>query len=443
MTISLVRRSRLGVVALVTAAALSLTSCTGGFFNDPGEVNSVDESVSSSIDEAVTQALELSGSTNAIVGVWSSSGEFVRSYGDGVSVGSAIRAAQASQPVMCALLLELVENGTVKLDDEVSNALPRQVGIEGITYRMLCDASSGLANFTPYLSTIFANNPTRPWSDRELLAHSLARSPLSAPGAQQHVSDANAVLLGRALAAESGQRLDDLLEQHVFSAAGMGSTYYPGDPLIDVSLPAGGMTGFTYQFANGEPVCVVSTPVEGGAEGEVTETAATPTEVTKVSPSMLQGAGATVTTVNDLKGFLETYVAGGFGPSDNASIVTSAWQGETPLADEEAAMPASWTFGLEQVGNLFGLSGSMTGTITAAYHDPTSGFSVVISLNNSTAGAAFARALAVQIAGLAGADVGINPDDAAQQLSDLAVCLQAEEATEENADQAEDWAAEE
>lgn len=427
------RRKRLLAVALLASASLALTGCTNSFFSDAGEVNSVDAGLSQQFDEAINSALTLAGADNAIVGIWSSSGDFVQSYGESVSTGSAIRAAQASQPVMCALLLELVENGTVSLDRKVSKDMPRQVGIEGITFGMLCDATSGLADFKPELTTIFANNPTRPWSDRELLAHSLANSPLAKPGAEQFISDSNALLLGRALSDATGLSLDVLLKTHVFDNAAMGSTFYPEDVITDVQLPGGGMNGFTYPFENGEPVCTVSTPVEGGAEGEVTETPVTPTEVREVSPSMLQGAGATVTTVQDLKKFYETYLSAGFGTAENAALITTESSTPPKQAEGESSPVPAWTFGLEQHGTLYGMSGAMTGTLTAVYHDPSSSFTIVVALNNSSAGANFVRALAFQLSALAGADVSWSAEDMQAQLTEGAVCQPVADDAEEPA----------
>lgn len=428
------RRRRLSSVALLASVSLALTACTGGIFSDAGEMNSVDAELSQQLDEAVNSAMKLAGADNAIVGIWSSSGDFVQSYGESASTGSAIRAAQASQPVMCALLLELVEDGTVTLERKISEDMPRQVGIEGITYGMLCDATSGLADFKTSLTTIFANNPTRPWPDRELLAHSFANSPVSEPGTEQFISDTDALLLGRALSDATGLSLDVLLKTHVFDNASMGSSYYPKDVLTELKLPGGGMNGFTYPFENGEPVCVITTPVEGGAEGEVTETQVAPTEVREVSPSMLHGAGATVTTVNDLKTFYEKYLSAGFGTAENAALITSERLNTPEPAEGEQTLSGAWTFGLEQHGKLYGMSGAMTGTLTAAYHDPSNSFTVIVTLNNSSAGSEFVRALAFQLAAISGADVSWSAEDMQTLLAERAVCQPvAEDTTEADA----------
>lgn len=420
---------------MLAAAAIGLTGCTdSGPLGGDDEVNSVSAELAGTIDEAVASAMQLSGSDAAVVGVWSASGEYVHGYGDGVTAASPIRAGQASQPVMCALVLDLAEKEELELDRKVSKDLPRQLGIEDITYGQLCNATSGLGDFKANISDIFANNPTRPWGDRELLAHAFAESPETTPGTAQLVSDSGAMLLARALQQHTGTPISALLEERVFGPSDMGRSRYPSDVLTATELPDGGLTGYTYLFSNGAPVCTVP----GEAEGETV--AAEPTAVEKVSPSMLSGAGATITTVTDLKRFYESYLSGGFGGEEGADLVKTLWtppatddpetpaegeaSAEAPAEGEEAA-PAptgGWTFGLRKEGPLYGMSGNMTGTITAAYHDPDSGFTVVVALNNSSAGAPFATALAFQLAALAGAEVAWTAEDQAAALAENAVC---------------------
>lgn len=422
------RTRHAGVVAitLLSAACLGLTACTSdGFVSGPDEVKTVGADLATSIDDAIANAMQLSGSHTAIVGVWSSSGDYVHAYGEGIEASSPIRAAQASQPVMCALLLDLVEQGEISLKREISKDLPRQVGLDGITYGQLCDATSGLADFkSTALSDIFANNPVRPWSDRELLAQSLAHSPLAEPGAEQHVSDTGSLLLARALHQHTHTQVNELLEERVFSASEMHSSSFPRDLLTQTELPSNGMTGLTYASSGGAPVCTVPGEEEG------TTVATEPTPVPKVSPSMLSGAGGTVTTVTDLKRFYERYVSGGFGANSaelittlSAPVAAPAEGEEAPAEGEEVAAPVDgWTFGLEKQGPLYGMSGAITGTLTAAYHDPAGKFTVVVALNNSSAGAAFAKALAFQLAAIAGAGVEWTAEDQGAVLAERAIC---------------------
>ncbi|MBK0417548.1 beta-lactamase family protein [Leucobacter sp. CSA1] len=413
---------------------MGLTACTGqGSGVGSADVDTVEGAFSEQIDAAVSAAMEQSGSSAAIVGVWTGdAGEYVTAYGDeSLDANARIRAAQASQPVACALLLDLAAQGSIDLDRKVSKDLTRQVGIEDITYRQLCEAKSGLADFKSGFADIFANNPTRPWVDRELLAQALTRSPLPWPGLDVNVSDTNALLLSRALRVRTDQSAEELLSDHVFGRAGMRSSYYPDN--TELTPRGDSMTGLTYPMSGGKPVCDVE-----------------PVAVAEVSPTMLSGAGATVTTVTDLKNFYEHYLDGTtFGGEEFGGLVTETTPTANPERDEagEPIVPEGgepeiapgaqkWGFGLENVGPLYGQSGAITGTMTAAYHDPESGLSVVVALNNSSAGAGFARALAFQLSNIAaengaGLELPWTAEDQAAVLAERAVCQSAPEAPAE------------
>lgn len=357
--------------------------------------------------------MQQSGSTEAIIGVWGSDGsEYIRGYGsDKIGGGSPIRAAQAAQPVMCALLMDMAGSGKLKLDREISKDLTRQVGIDGITYGQLCTMTSGLADFKSGFTDIFANNPTRVWPEQELIAQGLvdSKKPAAEPTFRQ--SDTNAVLLARVLRVKTGQEIEQLLSDHVFDKADMGSSYFPDAE--DKELSESAMTGLTYPSSGGKPVC----------DAEVVK-------VPQASPSMLAGAGATVTTVTDVKNLYTHYFDGTFGGEKMTSVATETIPTKT-VKEGESAEPSPndrlWAFGMEKQGPLYGRSGAITGTITTAFHDPDSGYTVVVALNNSSAGAAFVKALGMEIASLS-AGAGVAPEvpwsaeDQAAILKKGAIC---------------------
>lgn len=409
-------RTGIAVVGTLTAVALSLTGCTGGGigFSGGGDVNTVDAQLAASIDGAVESAMTLSGSTQAIIGVWTPNGDYVRAYGEGeIDGGTRFRGAQTTQPVLCALLLDAAGRGELKLDRKVQQDLPRQTGLGDITYEQLCGMRSGLADYKGRFTDIFANNPTRPWPEQELIAQGLAHSPQSWPGLDFHRSDTNMVLLGRALRIRSGESLQDQLQKRVFGPAGMGSSYFPD--LESTTISGDSLAELTYPSSNKKPVC---------GDG--------PIEVPEVSPSMLAGAGATVTTAADLKNFYEHYLDGDFGGKGAKKTVTSTASMQNPKRDddgnpkEEAPAPepgdATWGFGTEKIGPLYGMSGSITGTLSAAYHDPESGTTVVVALNNSSAGSALARALSLQLATLSGLDTPWTAEAQGEAVAKRAVC---------------------
>ncbi len=410
------RRIRTASLAILAASALVLTGCSGDGTGPRANAGApIDESITALFDEAVTQAMGYSGSDAAIVGIWSGDTEYVAAYGDGAQTDSVIRGAQTTQPMLCALLLDLVGDGALSLDRKVTDDLPRQVGIDNITYGQLCDGTSGLADFKTGLGDIFANNPTRPWSDRELLAQGLAASPLSWPGRDVHLSDTPALLLARALPVATNTPLPELLKDRVFKPAGLSSaTSYPADP-TSTSAPQRLLPGLTYPSSGGAPVCD-----------------ADPIRLEKVSPAMLSGAGAATTTVRDLRAFYSAYLAGDYGKGSQ-ELITTTVPTTNPERDAEGnptgevavdGTTQQWGFGIERIGPLYGMSGSLTGSLTATYTDPETGFTVVVVLNNSSAGAGFAKRLAFELAALA-TENGIGPKELAWTAADQSAALAA------------------
>lgn len=407
------RAGRIASISVLTVVALGLTACTSSNQTTSQEdVKTVSAELAGSIDAAVENALALSGSTEAVIGVWNGeSSAYVRGFGDGVTAATTFRGAQSTQPFGCALLLDLVDKGQVSLERKVEKDLTRQSDIADITYAQLCAQNSGLGDFKNGYADINANNPARVWAEKELLANGLANSPLSWPGLDVHMSDTNALLLDRALRVKLQQDSSELLSASVFGPLAMSSTSYPTS-FEPAEAPAHSLTPLTYPKSGGAPVC---------------ETGAAPVE--KLSPSMLRGAGASITTVTDLKNFYTKYLGGAFGGEKAKASVTEYAPAKNPQRDE-AGTPTEELdtvgtqigFGVEKVGPLVGRSGAITGTISAAYTDPATGLTVVVALNNSTAGAAFAQALAFQLAALTGAELGWTADDQGAKLTELAVC---------------------
>lgn len=407
------RAGRVAAVSALTVAALGLSACTGSTpTTSQDDVKTVGAELAGAIDDAVANALALSGSTEAVVGVWNGDSQaYVRGYGEGVTAATTFRGAQATQPFTCALLLDLVSTGQVKLDRKVSADLTRQSQIDDITYAQLCDQTSGLGDFKKGYADVNANNPARIWADKELLSNGLANSPLSWPGLDVHLSDTNVLLLDRALRVKFQQDTSTMLSEHVFVPLKMSSTSYPTE-FAPVEPPKGSMNPLTYEKSGGKPVCETGT-----------------VNVAQMSPSMLRGAGSALTTVTDLKTFYTEYLAGAFGGDAAAAEVTEFAPAKNPKRDEEGnpteepdTAGNQIGFAVEKVGPLIGRSGAITGTITAAYTDPETQLTVVVALNNSTAGAGFAKALAFQLASLTGAELTWTAEDQGAKLTELAVC---------------------
>ena len=394
--------------------ALGLTACTGGDSQAADfNVNTVSTEVASAVDAAVENALTLSGSTEAVIGVWTADDSaYVRGFGNGVNAATTFNAAQASQPVMCALLLSLAQDGEIALGRDVTKDVTRLPGVEDVTYKQLCDQTSALSDFKSGLTERFNNNPTRPWPERELISNGLVNSPLAWPGENVYLSDTNAVLLERAIRLHTHGETSELLQERIFTPSGMTSSSYP-ESFDTKTVQDGQLQPTTYPVSGGSPVC------DAGI-----------TKISEYSPSMLRGAGSTQTTVTDLKRFYDAYFDGAFASDADAGVVTEVRPAKNPERDEEGAPTSEPDTegrqigfgGVEKIGPLFGRSGAVTGTMTAAYTDPDSGLTVIVALNNSSAGASFVQALAFQLAALTGAELPWTAEDQGAKLTEKAIC---------------------
>jgi hypothetical protein len=143
---------------------------------------------------------------------------------------------------------------------------------------------------------------------------------------------------------------------------------------------------------------------------------------------MLGGAGGSVTTVTNLRDFYAKYLSGELVGQDNQGLIMKTLP-FTPASEDSEASLEKWGFGLMNIGPLWGNAGSITGTLSAAFHDPITGYSVVVAINNSSAGATFAQNLALKLTSVVaenapGTLADLPWDDAAitEALSTGAVC---------------------
>ncbi|PJJ65347.1 serine hydrolase domain-containing protein [Compostimonas suwonensis] len=384
-------RTRRGViVALVAAGSILLSGCSPSAdanMNWPAQVEApFATDVSDRLDAAVRDAMALAGATGAIAGVWAPwAGQWVQGEGVTTQGGSApvtentrFRIASNTKPMSCTVLLTLVDEGTVGLDDPVSEYLPRMSGIEGITLRQLCQNTSGLADYHSVLGAQFTANPTRVWPPLELLSAGMALPRVAAPGETYSYSDTGYLLLGLALQAATQKDWASLYSEYVFGPAGMGSTSFP--PPSQMSLDGESIDGYV-------------TPVDP-ATGQLQ--CGTLVDETRLSNSMAWTAGGAVSTLHDLRHYVQDLAAGSLLSDKTATEQTAT----VPLGPDSPTWQG-YGLGVLQLGPMIGHDGQIPGYISAMFSDPTSGLTVVVMLNNSTAGEDLAQLLALRLASIA------------------------------------------
>lgn len=124
------------------------------------------------------------------------------------------------------VLLQLVDEGEVGLDDTIDEWLPELPAADRITLRMLANSTSGYVDYVPMDSFIDAvyKDPFRAWTPEELIKMSTDEPLLYEPGTNWSYSHANFVILGEALAAITGQPVDELIRERIVEPLGMEGT---------------------------------------------------------------------------------------------------------------------------------------------------------------------------------------------------------------------------
>lgn len=381
------RRSRLSRIALAAASAVlafTLAGCASSVSDTgfpPQQPGGFSPDVTARLKTAVTEAIAQSGGSAGIVGVWAPwAGSWTAAIGTTTLGGSkpvtsamTFRIGQLTTPMTCTVLLELVDEGTVQLDDAVTKWLPGLVGVGGVTLRELCQNTSGIGDYATALRGEFLANPTRYWPPLELASDGIATARSGTPGERYAPSQTNAVLVGMALQNAASSDWQHLYDSRLFSRLGMSASALPDNSVLTVpgAHPAGYASALD---AAGAPVC-----------DQVHE-------IPALSPSMGWTSAGVVSSVPDLKAFAQALASGSLLSSTSADA-----QAKTVGAG------ASWLgygLGVQSVGPLRGGAAAVPGYLSAMYADPSSGLTIVAALNNSTPGAGFAQALAQRLASI-------------------------------------------
>ncbi|MEO6826503.1 MAG: serine hydrolase domain-containing protein [Microbacteriaceae bacterium] len=384
------RFARAAAAALTAGVLLLMTACTpsaDATSKLPEQVpGSFDKEIVTHLDAALDTAVTLSGSTGAIAGVWApwagtweaSPGTTTNDGKEPLNTDMRFRIGANTTAMTCSVMLSLVDQNQLKLDDPVSKYLPRVVGIDGITLAQLCQNTSGLADYTAALAPQFVNNPERIWPPLEIFSDGAASAASTKPGTAWANSSTGVVLLGMALESATGLDWPHLYQQYVFDRLGMDASSFP-DP-----------EQLTIRGAHPNGYATALNPIDG------TPQCGTVVDDTELSNSMLYTAGGAVSDLNDMGRFAQALA--------NGSLLTKAtskaqWK-TVPLG---GTAPAWQQYGLGgiQLGPMRGQAGAVPGFISAMLSDPSSGLTVVVMLNNSTSGAAFAQAFAQQLAAIA------------------------------------------
>jgi D-alanyl-D-alanine carboxypeptidase len=211
------------------------------------------------------------------------------------------RTASVTKMMTAALVLKLVEQGQLQLDAPLERYFTRDLLLSlhvygghaygpELTVRQLLGHTTGLPDYffdgdqnrdgtSDFVESILAN-PTRQWDPADLVRYTIEhQSPLFAPGQGYHYADTNYVILGLLIETVTGQPLHDVYRKLLFDPLGMVDTYLewhePGTPWPPLS----------HVYLGGRDITAVNTSADWAG-------------------------GGLVSTVEDLRRFMDAFVAG-------------------------------------------------------------------------------------------------------------------------------------
>ncbi|WP_330309516.1 MULTISPECIES: serine hydrolase domain-containing protein [unclassified Streptomyces] len=212
-----------------------------------------------------------------------------RASGRAISTNDRFRVGSVTKSFSAVVLLQLVDEGKLKLDHSVNSYLPGLLPDNGITVRHVLSHRSGLYDYTNdmFAHTVpgFEAVRNKVFSYRDLVKLSLKKPRTNAPGAAYAYSNTNFVVAGMLIEKLTGHSVGTEYKKRIFTPLNLTNTFYvhPG-----TAIPGTHAKGYL-------------TPDEAGAAL---------VDSTKQTASWAQSAGAIISTTHDLDTFFSALIRG-------------------------------------------------------------------------------------------------------------------------------------
>jgi D-alanyl-D-alanine carboxypeptidase len=151
--------------------------------------------------------------------------------------GAMIYVDDPGQGSWATVILQLVDQGKLRLDDPVSKYQPEVPNGAHITIGELLNMTSGLFTVDDDLGFVhtWQAEPGKVWNPQEELAIAFKHPPYFAPGKGVHYSNTNYILLGLIIEQLTHQPVEEAFQQRIFTPLGMNGSSLP--PNTSAAIP--------------------------------------------------------------------------------------------------------------------------------------------------------------------------------------------------------------
>jgi D-alanyl-D-alanine carboxypeptidase len=261
-----------------------------------------------------------------------------------------------TKSVTVTAILQLVQDGTLGLDDPIAKYVPGIPNGTRITLAQLAGMESGVKNYTevPAFIDALSKDFFRPWTAAEIVGYAIPASPVFEPGAQYDYSNTNTLLLGMVVEAVTHAPIVDSYRQRIWAPLGLTATSYPQTS----GLPAP------------HPMPYEVDPATGATE-----------LLPLINLSSLGAAGGIVSTLADLRVWGEALATG--------RLISPGLQAQRMARARPATNGPEYDvygLGMGRLKGWWGHSGDALGFHVAVFRDPVSGTVIAVLLNSSQPG---------------------------------------------------------
>ena len=215
-----------------------------------------------------------------------------------VTESSRFRIASIGKTYTAVMILQLAEEGKLKLTDTLSKFFPQIPNAGKITIWQMLSHRSGIPDISR------DSDPQRNWKNgitkEENLALIAKAVPEFEPGTKQSYSNSGYFVLSLVLEKVTRKSYADALEERIISKTGLADTYNQ-DEFIDVNKNE----SLTYIYLNGDW-----------------------RQVDETHPSIAYGAGQIMSTPNDMARFIQALFDGKYVSEESLNLMKTITEGE-------------------------------------------------------------------------------------------------------------------
>jgi D-alanyl-D-alanine carboxypeptidase len=340
--------------ALLVVGALTASAC--GSSDDSASEPPLDPPTLAKVQETVRRFQDTNHTPGVLVGIWSPKGTFVSATGVAdLTTGEPMRPdmqfkiASQTKAFTGNLVLQLVGEGKVSLDDNISKWVAGVPNGDQITIRQLLTMTSGLQTGFLVKEENVAKLATG-CTQAEVLAAGAELPPIAAPGTMWSYSNYGYDLLGRVVELTTGLDVSTAIRERIARPLGLQRTL----------LPTSG-NGLSVPFAHGYGTGDV---MDAQAPGVASD------DTTALHQSCVGASGGMVSTLSDLRIWGRAL---GTGALLQPAVWQEAQQNPFPYAfSDNYNGPGLWRQGLGFVesGGFIGKEGSFPGYESITMYSP-------------------------------------------------------------------------